>query len=243
MLVIDSANSVMHPARRPTASGRIVTERHIQLGQALRRLRQKLDLSVDDVAERVGTSRVTINRYESGDRKALLKEDVQDQVVSALGLTRADLQAEYQAVVEGRSIFDTGRRFPASVPSGAISAGQQGLGVYETDGGEDIDLAALLDGEVRAMRVLNEDVSPYIAPGGFVIYHIKRTPRRHQAVVIKTKTGPLKIRFYVRTTPAQVEVIRMEAFTDDGKPAYREESEFISNSEIQGVYPVVLRGD
>jgi|GEM_PF-2494785 len=244
MLTVQAINSVRHDPRIINVQDRIVSEKEKQLGEAIRRIRRRKNMSQADVASRLGMEPPAFGRYEAGARKVILREDIQERIADALGVTREALQAEASAVADGREIWDLRRPPKTIIASGGIfSQGEQGFGVYEAEGGEDVDLSALLDGPVKALRVADDALSPYVEPGHFVIYHTSRMPRRYQAVVLKLRDGRLITRFYIRSTPAQIEVVRHEGMSSDQGRAYREVSEFINVSDVSGVYPVILRGD
>ena len=60
------------------------------IGDRIRERRKELDMSAEDMAERLGKNRATIYRYESGDIKTL-PSDVLEPIARVLQTTPADL--------------------------------------------------------------------------------------------------------------------------------------------------------
>ncbi len=223
--------------------------RAIAYGEALRRLRQEAHVSQAGAARAAGLSQAAWTKYERGKTLAFLNLLNQERCVKALGRTLADLEAMRATVDAG-----DGRPSPfasAAVPAGAFALPVDGdvrregggFGVYESESPALFDLMPLLGDGARILKVAGEEMSPYADPGGFVVYSLNLPPRRNLGAVVKRRDGRLLIRRYVRTTPTHVVCLRMESASLDGRPAYVEHEEQHPGAEVEGVYPVVLRGD
>ena len=67
-------------------------------GDSLRKIRKSRNMSQDDLAELLGTSKQVISRYETGQRSP--KVSVVDEYASKLGVTIAELTGSSRSVLE-----------------------------------------------------------------------------------------------------------------------------------------------
>jgi DNA-binding XRE family transcriptional regulator len=223
-------------------------------GLALKRLRIQAGMSQAEAADAAGLSQAAWGKYESGKSLAFLSILNQEKCVWALGQTLAALEAARAAVDSGQKtpVTPTVSTFAmASFPlpvEGSVKLGENGFGVFEDDvpplaGIKTFDIKPLLDQGARILQVASEEMSPYADPGGFVVYSVTTPPRRNLGAVIKRHDGRFLIRRYVRTTPSHVVCVSLEQTTVDGRAAYIEREELLPLAEIEGVYPISLRGD
>lgn len=68
------------------------------LGRALALLRRRADLSQAAAAEKLGITPQAWQRYEAGDRQALLRTDLQERLTAALGFDRLRLAEELDSL-------------------------------------------------------------------------------------------------------------------------------------------------
>ncbi len=221
-------------------------------GLALKRLRVQAGMSQAEAAEAAGISQAAWGKYESGKSLAFLSLLNQEKCVWALGQTLSALEAARAAVDSGQKTAPAVSTFAMasfSLPvEGSVKMGEGGFGVFEDDapqisGAKTFDIKPLLDQGARILQVATEEMSPYADPGGFVVYSLTTPPRRNLGAVIKRRDGRFLIRRYVRTTPSHVVCVSLEQATVDGRAAYIEREELYPLSEIEGVYPISLRGD
>ena len=213
-------------------------------GRAIKRFRDLAEKSQAQVAEDMGVTQQAVQRYEKGQGGGLLQGDTLDRFLGAIGFSRSDLERQI-------SQKDEPVLSPASPPPARLSVlldtearmGDDGYNVYKTNDTKEFDLQYTLDDDCRVMQVINEEAVPYAEPGGFVVYHLKNTPRRGQGVVIRLKGGAHVIRKYVRTTASHIETVRYEQRTLDSLPCYVEVPHNIPLSEAARPFPITLRGD
>ncbi len=228
----------------------LTRRRAVAYGEALRRLRLQIHVSQDEAARAAGLSQAAWTKYERGRSLAFLNLVNQERCVNALGRTLADLEAA-RATLRGGD----GRTAPFTVVGSAsdgpfvlpvdddVRREAGGFGVYESDSPALFDLRRLLGDGTRVLKIAGEDMSPYADSGGFVVYSVNQPPRRNLGVVLKRRDGRLLLRRYVHTTPAHIVCLRMEAASLDGRAAYVEREEQHPAADIEGVYPVLLRGE
>ena len=225
-----------------------INQRAAAYGEALRRLRQEGHVRQAQAALAAGLSQAAWAKYERGRTLAFLNLLNQEKCMRALGRTLADLEA-MRATVDGGD----------ARPSPVVAAGAAGAFILTVDDGVHreaesfgfsenespalFDLLPLLGDGARALKVAGEEMSPYAEPGGFVVYSLKLPPRHNLGVVLKRRDGRLLIRRYVRTTPAHIVCVRMEAASLGGHAAFIEREEQHPVAEVEAVYPIVLRGD
>jgi DNA-binding XRE family transcriptional regulator len=218
-------------------------------GLALKRLRVQAGMSQTQAAEAAGISQAAWGKYESGKSLAFLSVLNQEKCVWALGQNMSALEA-------ARAAVDSGQKTPAvpavstfamatfSLPvEGSVQWTDSGFGVFEDDAPKSLDIKPLLNEGARILKVASEEMSPYADPGGFVVYSVTTPPRRNLGAVIKRRDGRFLIRRYVRTTPSHIVCVSFEQTTVDGRAAYIEREELYPLADIEGVYPISLRGD
>lgn len=219
-------------------------------GLALKRLRKRYEISQLAAAERAGTYQQTWQRYERGVNEAFLKVDLQEKLVAALGATWSEFMQELDAVDSGAP--------PAAQPSGHVEralrrfefpldgrarASSQGLHVYDSDDHETFDVSSILPPGTRFLRVAGDSVAPYAEAGGYLSYNVNELPRRGRGCVILMKDGTFFVKIYQRIQDGILHVVEMKPATIDGRQAYVESPMEFELVEVQGVYPVGLRGD
>lgn len=79
------------------------SEQRIAMGKALRNLRKRVRpepdvMSQEEAAAAAEVTRQAWQNYETGKRQVILRSDVQERLVRALGMTIDDLHGEYRAI-------------------------------------------------------------------------------------------------------------------------------------------------
>ncbi len=214
-------------------------------GEALRRLRQEGDVRQAEAARAAGLSQAAWAKYERGRTLAFLNLLNQEKCVRALGRTLADLEAMRAAIDGGaQPLLAAGPANAFILPvDGDIHRPAESFGVLESESPALFNLLPLLGDGARALKIADEEMSPYAEPGGFVVYSLTLPPRHNLGVVLKRRDGRLLIRRYVRTTPAHIVCVRMEPASLGGHAAFIEREEQHPVAEVEAVYPIVLRGD
>lgn len=211
-----------------------------RLGLALRALRRRQDLSQAAAAERANTHQQTWQRYEAGENDALLKVNLQRRLSEAIGSNHEELMVElarFGGVVppaRPRGMSERPLR-PYQLPVGGHAwMGTPPPDYYEPFEPEVIDLSALLGDDARVLRLAGESMIPYAEPGGFVVYNLRRYPRRGQGCVIELEDGEFHVKRYERLTGEELQVTELH-------PKERQIS--FPRAKVKGVYAVGLRGD
>lgn len=218
-------------------------DKAIVYGQALTQLRARARLSQDRAAEAAGVSQPTWGRYESGESRAFFERlSVREKILSALGFTIKDLEAEVAGLNGGASSAGADKRF-SLVSDVAPSFETQGFGLFEVAAPDQVDLSRLMGPNARFIRIVSDDIAPYVQAGGFAVYDTKGFPRRNDGVIVKLRSGAYLPRIFVRQGGGHVELSRFEVTEVDGVPTYRAVGEAVPIFDIEGVYPITIRGD
>ncbi len=227
------ANASAHPTPSDEAEA---------LGRAIQSIRERVGLSQEQLAERMGVARQTVSRYETG-RSALLRIDLQRQITDALGVTVEDLIAERDNVVHP----DFKARTISPPESARAVQARTTVAVHaQPEIGE--------DGEIHYVEVpplSSEDLGWLFGPNaGFIRlaegslpegafsarvagYDKSAWPRTGQGCVIETRDGELLPRIYERRTQAGLSVRA-------GEPLG---THTVAYTNIKGVYAIRFYGD
>lgn len=210
-----------------------------RLGLALKRLRQRADLSQKAAAEAANTYQQTWARYEGGVNDALLRVNLQRRLAEALGFSHEDFLQEADAVSHGLP--------PQPVPPpgrnrsdlefelhGQVRASPQGFQVYDTQDARTVDLSRVLGAGVRFLPVAGESMIPYAYPGGLVSYDRDGVCSRGLGCVIETTEGQFYLKLYKGESEGKLHVTEL----------FPEERELVFDmKDLRGVYPVGIRLD
>lgn len=204
-------------------------DKAVLYGQALAHLRLRTRLSQDQAAKAAGTSQPTWGRYESGDSRAFYeRSSIRRKILNGLGFTEQQLDAEV-ALLSNDSTF-------------IINTAKASNGVSEAGFSTQTAIAQWISANTGFMRVLTDDMAPYVYAGEVVLYDVVKPPRRHGGVVIKLRGRASMTRRFVRQGSGFVEVLRYEACDIEGQPAYVEVIEKLPVQDVEGIYPILLRG-
>lgn len=213
-----------------------------RLARALALLRREAGMTQEQAAARINRTVQAWQNYEWGKRK--FTETLAGEVTKALGLTVQDLldardrlpdEAPEPPAAPGRTAARD-----AAGPSlqlkvlGRVRAGPVGPNVYDQHDAEVIDFATFFSPDARVLRLAGESMIPYAEPGGFVVYHLSRWPRRGQGCVIETTAGEYYVKRYEKTDAGKLIVTELHP---------QERQLTFELSEIKGVYAIGLRGD
>jgi transcriptional regulator with XRE-family HTH domain len=222
-------------ATKPSPSSEVAT-----YAEALRRLRERQGMSQEQAAKRLGQTKQSWQAYEAGERQAILRMDLQDRLMEALGLTRADLEEEHDQIARSPRPARSAGAAPLPPPSlqlpvwGRAKAGARAALVYDmTEPEERVDLGWIAGRNSGALRVAGDSMTGYVESGQLVIYDKSRWPRRGEGCVIETLTGELYVKEYVRSDDKTLHVTQR----------FPEASLEFALSDLQGVYAIRLRGD
>lgn len=205
-------------------------------------MRQRYGHSQKSAAEAAGTTQQTWQRYESGDNDALLNEGKRLRAIRALGSTAEEFAMDLAAVDAGLplgapmappGLADRGRVYEFPI-IGRVRAGPQGMQVYDDGITETIDLSPLLGDDVRFLRNAGESMLPYVEPGGFTTYNVRKSPRRGRGCVIEMESGEFFVKRYERIEGDKL--IVTELFPKERELTF-------DLADVKGVYPVGIRGD
>ncbi len=227
------ANAAAHPA--PSAEAEA-------LGRAVAILRERVGISQEELAERMGVSRQTVSRYEAG-RAAMLRTDLQRQITEALGVSVDDLLRERDNIV-----FPDFKGRPPAPPA------QERFAPARTVVAIQAQPEIRADGEIHYVEVpplSSEDLGWLFGPNaGFIRlaegslpegaisarvagYDKSAWPRSGQGCVIETRDGELLPRIYEKRTADGLEVRA-------GAPIG---THTVPYPEIKGVYAIRFYGD
>lgn len=226
------ARRVLHQAMPVRAAPTSTSDQAKVLGRAIASLRERLGVSQEELADRLGIARQTVSRYETG-RSAVLRLDIQRAIAAALEVTVDDIVNEGDNII--RPDFPGSGRVPAVV--NVVAQPQIGA-----------------DGEVRYRETLtlaSEDLGWLFGPNaGFLQladgalpdgafnarlagFDRSAWPRKGQGCVIETREGELIPGVYDHRSDAGVHVRGGSAAGDQVVPA----------NTIKGVYAIRFWGD
>lgn len=205
-----------------------INPRAAAYGEALRRLRRQGGISQVDAARAAGLSQAAWTKYERGRTLAFLNLLNQEKCVAALGRTLDDLEAMRQSV-------DGGETF-------AAAAGKtEDYSVHEDGAGFDPWPAS--GDDRRTLKITDDTLSPYAEPGETVIYSLTASPRADRGVVVIRRNAPILVRRYNYSTPDYMVCTRLESATIGGRTGWVEHEEQYATADIEGLYPILWRGE
>lgn len=148
----------------------------VMVGQMVKMLRKKSGMTQADLAEKVGVSRPTITKWESGDRK--ISEDCVTPLAEALGVTEKDLReardSETEVPRDGRvestlDVYKWRNMIARSGLSVEARAVLHALPIFVRGGGWFVSFTAKQFDEQTSMNGgLLEEVWPELKKSGFV---------------------------------------------------------------------------
>lgn len=182
------------------------------MGRAIQAVRERANLSQEQLAERLGVARQTVSRYEAG-RPPVLRSDLQRQIAEALGFTVADLMTERDNLLYP----DFAGRHASPAPTVAVATqrtvvtinAQPELNedgeVYYVDAPDDVgeDLGWMFGPNAGFLRLAEGSLPEGIVSARLAGYDRSAWPRAGQGCVLEMKaTGELLPRIYQRRTAA-----------------------------------------
>lgn len=175
------------------------------VGERIKRRRKELDLSVDDLADKLGKNRATIYRYES-DEIENLPLNILEPLAKALGVTPAYLMGWESEVytIETKKVPLLG-----TIAAGEPIFAEENYDAYiEVENGAPIDFclkvkgdsmidARICDGDIVFIRqqpeVENGEIAAVIIDDEVTL---KRFYRNNGGVILKPENGKYQPRFY-----------------------------------------------
>lgn len=228
--------SVMHGSPPHTPSSDLAA-----FAKAIKRLRQRADITQAEAALRIGQTKQSWQAYEDGKRQVILRIDVQERVARALGVTRDELVEERErlgAANEDRFEPPPPRRSLATVVIpvwGRARAGLRGAHVYDINEPERyLDVSSIYTQSTRAMQLIGDSVYPWAASGTTIVYDTDRWPRRGQGCVIHTIEDGYYIKLFEKADDEYVYVTELQ-------PEPRELK--FKREDLVGVFAVIDRID
>lgn len=209
----------------------------IAMGAAIQSLREQKGMSQDEAAAALHTSRQTISNYERGERSVILREDIQQDVAEALGVTREDILRERDrlAGTEPQQYAPPQTATIYELPVlGRVRTGPEGpmlYGVSEPD--QIVDLAWMFGPNAKSLRQAGDEMSGYVESGQLVIYDTSQWPRRGDGCVVELRSGDVYVREYVSTAQGVLTV----------RQRLGDETSTFPMSDVKGVYTIRLRGE
>lgn len=210
------------------------------IGQAIAALRERANMSQEDLAERLGVARQTVSRYEGG-RSTVLRLDVQRDIADAIGCTVEAIMAERDNILEfpGRPALPVAALAPMMRVRTEVEI--KARPDFDEDGeiryregasGTSEDLAWLFGPDAGFLHLADGALPGGLSAMRFAGYDRSTWPRRGQPCVVETRDGELLPRVYEQRTPAGV-VVRK---SDD-------QTETIPSTKVKGVYTIRIFAD
>jgi DNA-binding XRE family transcriptional regulator len=227
---------VFHPRMDTQSRNKTPPPSAVALGQALKSLRSRAGIKQTTAAKAIGVSRQAWGNYEAG-RDVVLREDIQEDLAKAIGVTRDDLLRERDRLTGGdsnplRPAHAGGNVYELPV-IGRVRAGPSGPQVYSGDEAEQsVDLSWMFGPDARSLRVAGDTMTGYVESGQLVIYDTSQWPRRGDGCVVELTNGDLHVSEYVSTAQGVLTV----------RIRFPEESLSFPMSTVKGVYKIALRG-
>ncbi len=229
-------NCRMNTDSRPLSPG----DQAQTLGEAVRALRERAGLTQAAAAALAGVTRQAWQNYEAGNRQAILRTDLQDELARALGVTRDDILAERDRRLgiaptpPGRTVASPrlGAAYELAV-LGSVRAGAQGPQVYDTGALETlVDVSWMFGPNARTLRVAGESMTGYAESGELIVYDLSKWPRRGEGCVVELTSGDLYVKEYLGSAQGVLKV----------RQRYPEEDLSFPLDQVRGVYTVRFRG-
>lgn len=227
---------VFHPRMDTQSRNKTPPPSAKALGQALKSLRARAGIKQTDAAESLGVTRQAWGNYEAG-RDVVLREDIQEDLAKAIGVTRDDLLRERDRLTGGTSQSSDAPHVAGNVYElpvvGRVRAGPAGPQIYNSDEGEQtVDLSWMFGPDARSLRVAGDTMTGYVESGQLVVYDTSQWPRRGDGCVVELTNGDLHVSEYVSTAQGVLTVhIR-----------FPDENLNFPMGEVKGVYKIALRG-
>jgi phage repressor protein C with HTH and peptisase S24 domain len=213
------------------------------IARALRSLRARAGLTMDQAAANLGVTRQGWQVYERGDRRSLLNSDTQARLAAALGASREELLTEAArqpggrpaAVQEAEADTHDRNRRRFEIPVWArVRAGSRAPFAHDLgEPAQVLNMEWMFGPETGALRVVGDSMTGYVESDQLVIFDRTRWPRRNEGCVVETKDGELYVKEYLRSDGSNLFV----------QQRFPEETITFPMSEVKGVYKVRLRGD
>lgn len=240
VLAIEATRARVFPSLMATESRSFTAADQARtLGDAIRALRERVDMTQSEAAKAIGVTRQAWQNYEAGARQAILRSDLQDQIARALGVNRADLVRE-----RDRRLGLPGMAEAAPEPMkggfayelavlGRVRASPIGPQIYDADQLEQmIDVSWMFGPSARTLRVAGDSMTGYVESGDLVIYDLSQWPRRGEGCVVELQNGDIYVKEYAGTAQGVLKV----------RQRFPEEELSFPMDQVKGVYTVRFRG-
>jgi transcriptional regulator with XRE-family HTH domain len=150
------------------------------MGAAIRELRKMagplgVKISTTEAGRRAGVTRQTWENYENAKGPVILRQDVQDQIAQALGVTREDLLMQYrrqlgdEGLGEVVGLEEAGPRTAWPVPAG---------------------------GAVRQVIMPDDTLRPWASSGMTIVYDRNMWPAPDVGVVLERNDGEKAVKIF-----------------------------------------------
>lgn len=209
------------------------------LGDAIRALRERIGLTQGDAGKAIGITRQAWQNYEAGNRQAILRSDLQDEIARALGVSREDILRERDRRL-GQSSMSEGPQEPFKNVTayelavlGRVRASPVGPQIYDAGELEQIvDVSWMFGPSARTLRVAGDSMTGYVESGDLVIYDTSQWPRRGEGCVVELNNGDIYVKEYGGTAQGVLKV----------RQRFPEEELSFPLDQVRGVYTVRFRG-
>lgn len=168
---------------------------------SIRRLRRARDLTMEQLAEAIGTDASTVNKLEKG--RMRISDRWLPSLMQALGATadeilsvETEIGSSVQHEVRPASVeIPLPSKMPNDVPVKGTAAGSHIGGAFQLDIDTIVDWVRrppALAGAKHAYALFVEGISmePRFQPGDLIFIHPDRPPRVGDAVVVQSQNGP-----------------------------------------------------
>lgn len=181
------------------------------MARAIRSLRERAGpngkkISTLAAAANLGASRQTWEKYENAKADVVLRQDVQNDIARALGVTRADLMLEYERVLN-----------PGGGYRGSSDMDPRGPG----------SVLEFPQANIRRLVLQDDNLRPWANSGTVIVYDLEQWPRADEGCVIETQDGKRLVKIFLRADDetfhvAELSPARRELpISRDGAQAYR----------------------
>lgn len=209
----------------------------LAIGEALRSLRERVEMTQEAAGEALGVTRQAWQQYETSGKVVLLRTDMQERLASALGLSRDDLMRERDRLA-GMPTHpaprpEGGAKIYELPVLGRVRAGPLGPQIYELSEPESyFDASWMFGPNARTLRVAGDTMQGYVESGQLVIYDLSVWPRHGDGCVVELRNGEVYVKEYDQVSQGVLKV----------RQRFPEDTLTFPMAEVKGVYLIRFRG-